>query len=165
MVTQDYTYDQESWALRITLESTYSTSANRAGSDDFTLELRDVCWDLPLTAPVMTATDYTLYLWDADASTGTSISDVITIDTAMTISWSDQEYCGGFSYNITLISTEANSAKAQELDADGVLITDEQIETEINAIWVNTYDTLTLDGYPDSTDWIDTSTGIGTWGV
>ena len=89
VLATDYTYDQESWPLKITLESTYSTHANRRGSDDFTLELKDVCWDLPLTAPVMSATDYTLYLWDADASTGTSISDVITIDTAMTISWTD----------------------------------------------------------------------------
>ena len=68
VLATDYTYDQESWPLKITLESTYSTHANRRGSDDFTLELKDVCWDLPLTAPVMTASEYTLYLWDSNVS-------------------------------------------------------------------------------------------------
>ena len=64
VVTQDYSYDQESWNLRIAVESTYSTSANRIGSDDFTLELRDICWDVPTVAPTTTGTEYTVYLWD-----------------------------------------------------------------------------------------------------
>ena len=50
----DYTYDLQTWNIRLTLESTYSTvEPNRRGSDDFILELRDICWDLPLTAPVL----------------------------------------------------------------------------------------------------------------
>ena len=51
------------------------------------------------------------------------------------------------------------------MDSDGVLITNEQIEADINAIWTNTDDTLTLNGYPTSSDWIDPATGIGTWSV
>ena len=76
----------------MTLESTYSTAANRRGSDDFVLELRDVCWDLPLTAPILSQSSYDLYVWDSNASAGLlggGISDIITIATPMTISWAD----------------------------------------------------------------------------
>ena len=80
------------WDLKITLESTYSTHANRKDFDEFTLELKDICWDIPLTAPIMTSSEYVIYLWDSNASLGIGnggISDIITIDQAMTISWTD----------------------------------------------------------------------------
>ena len=123
MVCTDYTYDLQSWDIRITLESTYSTHANRRGSDDFTLKLRDVCWDLPLTAPVLSQAEYALYLWDVNAGQAGGISDVITISSPMDISWVDPNYCGGFSYKLTYISGEANSAKFNQVDGGGVPIT------------------------------------------
>ena len=47
--TSDYSLDLQSWALTVVLESTQSTHANREGAINFTLDLKDVCWDLPLT--------------------------------------------------------------------------------------------------------------------
>ena len=109
----------QDWDLRITLESTYSTHANRRGSDDFKLLLKDVCWDIPLTAPTMTQSEYVLYLWDTNAGTASGISDVITISTPMDISWPDPDYCGGYSYSITYVSGPSNAPKYKELDVDG----------------------------------------------
>jgi len=48
--TADYTLDLQNWALSVVLESTYSTHANREKPVNFTLQLRDICWDLPYTS-------------------------------------------------------------------------------------------------------------------
>ena len=69
VVTTDYTLDLESWDLHITLESVHSTHANRAASDDFNLQLKDVCWDLPLTAPVATPGSFNVDLWSTHQRT------------------------------------------------------------------------------------------------
>jgi len=127
--------------------------------------VKDVCWDLPVTAPTSTAAEYELFLYDSNAGTGSGISDVITIASPTAISWTDQSHCGGFSYYLTYVSGQANSAKIDELDSNGVSITNAQIEAEINAIWANTDGTLTFNGYPNSDAWIDKSTGIGIWTV
>ena len=50
VMTTDYKYDLESWDLTVVLESTYSSSAQREGQINFTLDLKDVCWDLPYTS-------------------------------------------------------------------------------------------------------------------
>ena len=152
----------QDWDIKIALESTYSTHANRIGSDDFKLKLTDVCWDIPLTAPTLTESEYELYLFDSNAGNVNGISDVITLDQPMDISWTDPNYCGGFSYSITYISGPANANKLKEEPlGDGVLITDAEIEAEINAIWVNTDGQITFPGFPDDDDWIDHTTGIG----
>ena len=48
--TSDKTYDLEEWDLNIVATSRQSTDASREGSADYKLTLKDVCWDLPLTA-------------------------------------------------------------------------------------------------------------------
>ena len=98
----------------------------------------------------MTQSEYVLYLFDTNAGTASGISDVITISTPMDISWPDPDYCGGYSYSITYVSGPSNAPKYKELDVDGNQIGDlssttyDQIEQEINAIWVNTDGQLTL---------------------
>jgi hypothetical protein len=67
----------------MTLESTYSTHANRRGSDDFKLKLRDICWDIPVTNPVMSKAEYTLNLWHQDDTT--VVRDVPTMSTGLTL--------------------------------------------------------------------------------
>ena len=71
----------------MTLESTHSTHANRRGSDDFKLKIRDICWDMPLTAPVMSKATYELNLWHIDNSQGVPL-DLPTMSTGLAISWS-----------------------------------------------------------------------------
>ena len=61
----DYALDGQSWDLKVGLKSTHSTDASQIGSDDFTLELRDICHDVPTVAPtVTTQTEFVVYLWD-----------------------------------------------------------------------------------------------------
>lgn len=83
------------------LSSTESTHANREGSVDFTLDLKDVCWDLPLTAPALSAgnTDDgadTDLVYDCYQNT-----DNTFVITAMNTQWND--YCEGFSYTIVYV--------------------------------------------------------------
>ena len=172
LVCTDYTYDLQDWDLKITMESTYSTHANARGSDDFKLLLKDVCWDIPLDAPILSHAEYNFYLWDVTTSNVNTISEPITIGTAMAFNpstWTST-YCGGFSYSLVYVSGPAASAKYQELDVDlnmiGLDTTDgNQIETELNALLINTDGTLTIDGFFDSEDWIDPSLGEGVWTV
>ena len=53
------TYDQQEWDLNIVAVSQLSTHENRESSIDFKLTLRDVCWDLPLTAADLTENEFT----------------------------------------------------------------------------------------------------------
>lgn len=161
-------YDQQEWDVRITLESTYSTHANRRGSDDFILKLRDVCWDLPLTAPLMTkdAGTYTLILWHED---NVASRDIPQIDSSnklkFTTGWVDT-YCGGATYELELVTADATTAKATEVDGSGNLI---DLSAALNARLPNTHaadgSNLDFSGFFDSTDWVNPSTGIGTWVV
>jgi hypothetical protein len=106
-MTQNYAYDLQEWDVRFTLESTYSTGTNRRGSDDFVLKLRDICWDIPTTAAVMTKSEYELYLWHQDDSN--VVRDLPTMATGVEISWTNKKYCGGYTYDLVLIGTEANA--------------------------------------------------------
>ena len=174
VVTQDYTYDQESWNLRIAVESTYSTSANRIGSDDFTLELRDICWDIPTVAPTMTETEYSVYLWDDSSN---PISGTMTLDTNMDLGtgWdADSDHCGGFTYTIKLVTADSNAPIVTREDSDGNYPTDSELEARLNEIYTASVDsdgTVTLVGYisegytssEDATQWVDATTGIGNW--
>lgn len=174
VVTQDYSYDQESWNLRIAVESTYSTSANRIGSDDFTLELRDICWDVPTVAPTTTETEYTVYLWDDSSD---PISEVMELDTNMDLGtgWdADSDYCGGFTYTIALVTADSNAPIVTREDSDGNYPTDAELEARLNELFtatVATDGTVTFEGYvtegytssEDATQWVDATTGIGTW--
>jgi hypothetical protein len=161
-------YDQQEWDVRITLESTYSTAANRRGSDDFILKLRDVCWDLPLTAPLMTKDSgtYTLILWH---EANIASRDIPKIDPSnklsFTTNWVDT-YCGGATYELELVTADATTAKATEVDGSGNPI---DLSAALNARLPNTHaadgSNLDFSGFFDSTDWVNPSTGIGTWVV
>ena len=74
------------------LESVYSTSAGREGATTFQLDLRDVCWDLPLTnfdplSPTITSGLYLIH----------QIPHPYMVD-----SWGD--YCTGSSYTIEYVA-------------------------------------------------------------
>ena len=102
--------------MRITLESTYSTAVGRRGSDDFILKLRDVCWDLPLTAPLMTKSGgiYTLILWH-QANPGTR--DIPKIDPSNKLSFTTgwpEAYCGGATYELEVVTADGATPKGQE---------------------------------------------------
>ena len=84
------------------MASTQSTDAGREGSFDFKLDLRDVCWDLPLTAPALKARNT-----DATAPTDLTYDTHQYTDntfgvTPMNTQWND--YCTGFSYTVIYVS-------------------------------------------------------------
>ena len=90
----------------------------------------------------------------------------------MTIKWTDQEYCGGFSYRLVLVSRDVLSPKHSQMNIDGggneYQILDSEIEDELNAIWQAPDDSLTFSGgvgYVNSVDWINPATGSGIWTV
>ena len=59
-----------------------SHSIDATATNFFLLTMKDVCWDMTLTAPIMSASEYDLYLWDSDSALGVQgggVSDVITI--------------------------------------------------------------------------------------
>ena len=105
-MTSDYSLDLQSWDLHITLESVHSTHANRAASDDFNLQLKDVCWDLPLTAPVATGS-FTVDLWSTHQLTFS----------AMNTPWGD--YCGGFTYTVEYVTGPLYTGLVSETKPDG----------------------------------------------
>jgi len=164
-VTEIPVYDLQEWDVRITLESTESTHALRRGSDDFILKLHDVCWDLPLTAPLLTKNVFTMILWHQDDNN--VARDLPNIDPAnelkFTTGWVDT-YCGGATYVLELVTADMTTAKAIEVDGAGVAI---DITAELNAKLLNTHaangSDLSFTGYFDSTDWVNPSTGEGTW--
>lgn len=168
-ITEIPVYDQQEWDVRITLESTYSTHANRRGSDDFILKLRDVCWDLPLTAPLMTKDGgtYTLILWHED---NIASRDIPKIDPSnklkpTTSTWGET-YCGGATYELVLVTADSTTAKSTELDMSGNPI---DLSAALNARLTNTHaadgSNLDFSGFFDSRDWVNPNTGIGTWVV
>ena len=55
-------------------------SINAIATDSFLLTMKDVCWDMTLSPPVMSSNEYELYLWDSDSSLNVGsggLSDVI----------------------------------------------------------------------------------------
>jgi len=73
------------------MESTYSTHANREASDDFTLTLRDICWDLTLTAPQAAAATQTFDLWQTEAVNFNAMNTNLG------------DYCFGFTYELIYV--------------------------------------------------------------
>ena len=65
---------------------------NKEASIDFRLSLRDVCWDLPLTAPVLAEA---ALIFKAEESSTFTFQPMDT-------QWGD--YCGGFTYEIVYVS-------------------------------------------------------------
>jgi hypothetical protein len=93
LTTSDYTtYDLQSWALSVVLESTRSTSANKEGVINFKLDFKDVCWDLPLTGGTVQNPTQVQDIWALHQLTLTYLMD----------SWND--YCQGSSYKIQYVS-------------------------------------------------------------
>ena len=113
----------------------------------------------------MTKSEYALYLHHQnDANVN---RDLPTMATGMQISWSPQNYCGGFTYELVLISRDTNTAKGKQTDSQGNLLTLDAITAELNLKLTNTHasdgSNLNFSGFFDSTDWINPDTGIGTW--
>jgi hypothetical protein len=94
LTTADYTLDKQSWALSVVLESTYSTHANREKPINFTLQLRDVCWDLPHTTFNAAQPAFVFDIWASH-----SFQHDLLI---MQGTWGD--YCGGSSYTLEYVS-------------------------------------------------------------
>jgi hypothetical protein len=93
--TTDYSYDLSNWDLVVVLESTYSTDLAREGVIEFSLELRNICWDLPYTDfNVPTGVPQIYPLW---------VSHQIHHAYMLMISpWGD--YCGGSTYTLEYVS-------------------------------------------------------------
>ena len=142
VVTQDYTLDLESWDLHVTLESVYSTHANRAASDDFNLQLKDVCWDLPLAAAPAAPGNFNEKLWSTHRLTFS----------AMNTQWND--YCGGFTYRVEYVTGPLYTGLVGEVKPD------------FAAVYTHTLDTLYVEGTPTDTDWVGVHTLkiVGTYG-
>ena len=173
----DYMYDQEEWKLKIALESTYSTAQNRIGYDDFTLALRDICWDIPTVAPTMTGTEYSVYLWD-DASD--PISEDIELATNMELgaTWSDQSYCGGFTYTIEVVTPDPDAPITTRVDpVTGLTPTNDELTAVLNSFYTNSFSNgdgtgvVTMAGFvthgfisgEEASDWVNPTSGIGNW--
>jgi len=91
--TADYAnYDLQNWPLSVVLESTYSKSAKREGEIKFLLEIKDVCWDLPLSAFALKSATQIYDIW---------IPHQIAHDYLLDV-WSD--YCTGSSYSLMYVS-------------------------------------------------------------
>ena len=115
----DYALDGQEWNLKVGLKSTHSLDSSQIGSDDFTLRLRDICWDIPTIAPTVRTLvsdpekEFVVYLWDAaDVSTGLYISEDPTLATEMLLgsTWdADHNYCGGFTYTLELVEVLAEA--------------------------------------------------------
>ena len=116
------------------MESTHSTHANRAASGDFNLELKDVCWDLPLSAPAANPTTFTYDLWSTHQLTFT----------AMDTQWGD--YCGGFTYAVEYVTGDLYTGAAGETLPD------------FASVYTHTLDTLYVEGLPTDTTWVGTHT-------
>lgn len=85
--TADYAnYDLQNWLLSVVLESSYSKSAKREGEIKFLLEIKDVCWDFPLSAFALKSATQIYDIW---------IPHQIAHDYLLDV-WSD--YCTGSSY-------------------------------------------------------------------
>jgi len=107
LTTADYTnYDQQTWALSVVLESSQSTHANKEGAINFTLELKDVCWDLPLTSFNAISATQTYPIWQSHQINHNYLMD----------SWSD--YCGGSSYKLEYVSGPKLPAGGDPLTID-----------------------------------------------
>jgi hypothetical protein len=64
LTTIDYAnYDLQNWSLSVVLESTYSSAALKEGEIKFNLEIKDVCWDLPLSAFSLTSVTQVYNIW------------------------------------------------------------------------------------------------------
>ena len=114
----DTSYDGEVWLLAVNRVSTKSTKDNSEARVKFTLTLRDVCWDLPITPAKPILTENTQILWDKwNLSTDSAqISDAA-------LSWIDRKiYCGavlpstlggGFTLSMQYVATSYGSTPAQ----------------------------------------------------
>jgi len=126
--TADYTLDQQSWALSVVLESTFSTHANREAPVNFTLQLRDVCWDLPYTTFNAVQSFFVFDIW----STHSLQHDLLI----MQGSWGD--YCTGSSYRLEYVS-------GPKLPSGG-----DPLTVDINSFYADktSYNTPGLSGLP-----------------
>ena len=145
VVNIDYSLDLESWDLNIAMESEHSTDSQRVASDDFNLQLKDVCWDLPRTAPVAKS-NFVFDLYSTHQLTFTGM-------TFTTSTWID-DYCAGFTYSVEYVT--------------GPLYTGAIGETlpDFAAVYTHTLDTLYVEGLPTDSTWVGTHTlkFIGTVG-
>ena len=127
------------------MKSTHSLDSSQIGYDDFTLRLRDICWDIPTVAPTVDAAEYVVYLWDAaDVSTGDYISNDPTLATEMLLgsTWDgDNTYCGGFTYTLELVEVLAEAPISTMINPNtGVTITKAEIEEILNTIYTMEWD-------------------------
>jgi len=66
LTTADYAnYDLQTWALSVVMESVQSKSASKEGAINFNLEIKDVCWDLPLTNFNTVSATQTYTIWQS----------------------------------------------------------------------------------------------------
>lgn len=89
--TTNYNYDLQSWQIVLVLESVRSTHANRKGTIEFKLDLKDICWDLPYTRFGVVEKQY---LTAPLLATHILPHEYML----MTKPWND--YCGGSTYSL-----------------------------------------------------------------
>ena len=95
LTTSDYAnYDLSSWSLQVVMESKQSVSAKREAKINFTLDLRDICWDLPYTDFSVITTPLSFKIWQQHQFSHNNM--------VMVAPWND--YCTGSSYSLEYVS-------------------------------------------------------------
>lgn len=109
LTTADYTnYDLQSWSLQVVMESKQSRSAKREGQINFTLDLRDICWDLPYTDHNVLGLPLTFKIWEQHSFSHNNM--------IMVSPWND--YCTGSSYKLEYVSGPLTLTGANPLTID-----------------------------------------------
>ena len=125
----------------------------------------------------MTGTEYSVYLWD-DASD--PISEDIELATNMELgaTWSDQSYCGGFTYTIEVVTPDPDAPITTRVDpVTGLTPTNDELTAVLNSFYTNSFSNgdgtgvVTMAGFvthgfisgEEASDWVNPTNGIGSW--
>ena len=117
--TSNMLLDGEIWKLAVNRKSTRSTVNNDSARIEFTLNLKDVCWDIPIEKSEPTLPTLTVDLWSRFTFTTDANSKIQSA-----LSWpTETTYCGGgFTHYVLYDSTSVGQTPSQTVAPIGLLV-------------------------------------------